>query len=541
VVRIVVSLSGVLLVVAGCGRACGRSTASVTVSADAAVDAPAEASAITKSTGSPFRPIALVGWESRLHLLLDGTLLYSHGSTFERLEPDGRRERMMEMSAGGAIATAAGLLPDAFFVSTVVVNYPASTDATAWRVPPSGKAAKILRPDVFYLSIARWGHDRLLALRVKGAVHWGFYSLPWVPEGFVVLAGGRESSARVPRIPEKTFVEEFVAFPSGTVVAAATRYDEAMIARRSALALRWRADQVTPEVESVATQDTFLAEHIAARAEDDVWVAGGSSNRAEHRAWFSHHDGQSWTLEEAPFEGSVKSISVASDGALWAVSDGMLEQRANAVYRRDAFARGSTWSRIELPDVEAVSFATPPPRIKYSGGELRVDPRRHPYENPSSISASTLEPVQVVARGAEDVWVVATREFEGTTTILFHLGAPGDGGGPVGAIADVDEEESHLVDEPSRPDSPKCKSIFVSAGEPTPEALTRIKAAHQSSDLPVVTGWLDGKRTVGSYFGQNNREFADDLRNTWRKLGLPAEIRCGRPRLDALVVDSGSG
>jgi hypothetical protein len=169
VVRLVwlVGLLGLLTLAltTGCARGCTRApTPTVADASSLDAGAPTDGSADAARPGSPFEPVAFVGWQSRLHLLLDGTLLYTHGTVLERLEPSGERVRLRELAAPGSVGTAAGV-PSELFVSTVVENYPVSTDSTAWRVLPE-KEERILASDVFYLALQRWSRDRLLGLRV---------------------------------------------------------------------------------------------------------------------------------------------------------------------------------------------------------------------------------------------------------------------------------------------------------------------------------------------------------------------------------------
>jgi hypothetical protein len=514
---------------------CGRGTPPINdaappvSTANALLDA---AGSTSTYRDSRLRPVAISTSGSRLHRLTDGALLFSHGFAIDRLDDIGRRSpfttirvapdfETQEVPIGTAVGT-----QDDLWVSIVEYHYPAGASSRSSRLLGSAHDAKpALGKDVFYRSIVRWDRDRRLALRANGAMRWVLDMLPYVPDRFVVVAG---SPTTAPTIPPKTFIEDFTAFPSGTVLAVASTWEEAAIGRHDGNVLRWKPGVTKPDVEVLPSHEGDSADLLAARAEDDVWVGGSSGGETPKPGWFAHFDGTQWTREEAPFKGGPLSMSIAEDGSLWTISNGLLLEETktdgavdlppNLLYRREPFGKGAMWTPVEL-DGRGSSTV---PRLKYANNAVILD--RSPTWQ------MDIEPLQVVARGREDVWVVARTRLRdgGLASMLFHTEATRPN------ITDLDEEESRTRDDRTRPPTKDCASLFVGAGEPTPDAIHRIRGAASTLSSVVVIARMDGKRVVGSYIGRSE-ESADEVAMTWRKLGLPAFVRCGTPALEELV------
>lgn len=492
-----------LLLCAGCSR-CGRAGGDASpdgASPDATAAAP-DASSPAIASGPALRPVAFGLGLGVLQRLSDGALVFTHGPVLDRLFPDGRRERLVRLDAAGAfmpIGTVGGTLDD-LFVSSVDDNYPSSTDSRTWRLGADRIAKRALPKNAFYLSLMPWKDGRLLGLRAEGAA-WSLSTMmPFIPSAFAVARG---PSAVVPKIPAKTFVEDVIAFPSGAVFAAATRYAIAAIGREGAYALRWR-EGAAAVVDELSAAEGDAAQRVAGRSEDDVWIAGAGG-------WLAHWDGKSWTREDGDFIG-VRSLSVAPDGTVWLVTG------ESVLMRR---APGGAWSTVELPAVHAELRA---PRLKWDRISLQVDRAR-------VVDLETQ--ANTVVTSGDDVWVSATTGSESPRqiTVLYHLGR-----GP-SAVVDLDEEDGRQMDDALRVATPTedC-GFFVSAGPATDDALRRASAVALTV---LVTVRIRGRREVGSELS-SAREVADEQAMKWRSIGLPAEIYCGAPPLESLVLDPSS-
>lgn len=507
-----------LAALAGCSR-CSRQSALAPAdasAADAAIAAAVEEWAL--------EPVAFTSGQGVLTRLADGTIVFTHGSFIDRLTPDGHRQRLARVRGASRLGPlgSVGGTAEELFVSDVVDNYPSSTDSHSWRLTLGADAGaserSILRESLFYAVIAPWKDGSLLGLRATGAAFSVNTMLPWSPEAFAIIRGGARPPKMPPKIPPHMFLEDMIAFPSGTVLAAATKFGgDGVLAREGRYAVRWKDGAVEPAIEPLPETDDGVSQHIVARSEDDAWIGGKN-------AWFAHWDGKTWSSTDSSLGGTgTRSMAIASDGTLWSVSeDHELSRRAP----------DGTWSKVELPTVRS---AFTKPRLGWDrGGELRVA-----YERDVAIESEALA---VVASG-DDVWVAGEPAGQGLGALgfgmtLFHW-TKTSGGGDAGAsstaaVVDLDEEDGRDGDDDLRPPNATCPSFFLSGGPPTETALSRVRAAPMTI---VVIARLRGQRVLGSRFDGSSREVADEQATKWRSLGLPAELHCGYPPLESLVID----
>lgn len=522
--------------VGACTPACGReppvrpsvldSEAPIDATSDVVADAGDEAS--LSATPSELTPVAMTfGQGPSLNRLSDGTLLFTHGLSIDRLHADGRRTRFKTFAfpldrrafdvklvvhggslAGGVRASlTTGYTSGRLLGQALVVRRDGSADAQ-----PLG---------VLYRGIHPWSEGRLLALRVPARLP--HTPPPPIPPQLAVVAGAAEST---PEVPREMFVVSFVSFASGSVVALAGRRDEAWWHGATRL-LRWTARGGAPEIERLPVPATARAREIVARAEDDVWIAGeqvADDVRTAVDPWLGHWDGRTWSIE--PVSGRVISMSLARDGVLWVVLQGNNEQSKPNVLRERRIARDGVaqWRTVPMPSLKGLRFAGDGVHFSYFWTSLSW-PHRGTSVEPDG---GKFEPEQVVARAPGELWVIAKRQhtLDAVPELLLRRG------GPSGPIVDVTDEDARSSVDVSQPTSARCELLFLTSPDVTADAVARVRTWAQGKQLVVVLARVDGRRVIAA---PTTRTEAPKWSVAWQRLGLHPELRCVRPAVESLV------
>ena len=538
-----IAISFALSLVA-CGQSCHKSqpssgeAASLDASPTDARAGPAttfDAASETAKHTVELTALAITSGGSRLHVLADGALAFSHGTTIDRLRRGGARERIArvpflldQVADEAPIGTVVGDVERGLFTSVVESHYPSHTNARSFRIR-DGRATRILPLDDFYLAASPWHGGRVLALRAKGAVRWEFNSVPFVPSAFEVIAG---DPAPVPKLPPKAFVEGFASFASGSVLAAVSLYDDGLIMRRDAILLRWGAKGGEPEVLRPPTGRHAVVEAFAARSESDVVLAGSYREEERGGQWLARFDGREWTVESPPYSGSVDAITIADDGAIWVVSSGMMARARNALWVRDPSAdAASPWREVMARPVRGLTFSRPPPRVSLAR-ELRIDRRATMIAAPGTtekLEDFVPEPVQVVAHDGE-VWAIGRLSIDGAAgSVLLRRSAPK---APLVDLADEEARDGAGVSEAPKKD---CTSLFVIGGAPSEANVARVRASAAAERSAVFLARVEGRDVLVSQV--SSREDGDARATSWRSLGLTADVRCARPAIASIVFD----
>jgi hypothetical protein len=342
-------------------------------------------------------------------LLQDGTLFVAGGFAFARAPAGGDLSFEPKTSRG---------LPHSYSDGGV---YEGRVEGIGGQWPGAAYLALTRHHDKFESAseIFRWRRDRWTRVRASP----GYSSVaPWVKGTLLALGCPKDPAARVvnpkvnmnlrlpgngppakskllsprfelidgaatvplPQVDASFCPGAFTTLPSGEVIAVGSACDDS-----GTLAERWAAGSERGIVEKLP-EDCFLIGSPAdcgaiepptvyARSASDVWAASLCSSG------LAHFDGTSWRDVDVPSGAHVTSVSGGPDGSLWLAAscdDGA------CVLRREP--HGSTWETLLLPT------ASPPEETHI----LEYEPRK------------------VLARSADDVWVVA--EAHDTETVLLR-------------------------------------------------------------------------------------------------------------------------
>jgi hypothetical protein len=122
---------------------------------------------------------------------------------------------------------------------------------------------------------------------------------------------------------------------------------------------------------------------VLVRSESEAYLGGGSDLVAGGAASFARYDGARWTPIEAPVDTALRGYDVTPEGELWAVFDGPRGAPPRTLWRRPRSA--AAWERVGL-----------------DGRGLRAD-------------IAGVDPMDVLARGPDDVWTLVHIDYVGGT------------------------------------------------------------------------------------------------------------------------------
>lgn len=189
-----------------------------------------------------------------------------------------------------------------------------------------------------FVGFSRWDKGQLLAMSA-----WGLAFQPGARARFKVVSGASSSatnlvfSSQAKPCKDGILPDAMTATTDGAVVAVGDACDAPILEY-------WQPGQTKSTVLPMDARADFVT--FAGKTSRDLYVASTAQKSVSLR----HFDGTAWTNDTLP-QGvrAIRSMSLAKDGTLWAVSGnhyelGNGEQRR--LYRR---ARGGTWEEIEMP------------------------------------------------------------------------------------------------------------------------------------------------------------------------------------------------
>lgn len=260
-------------------------------------------------------------------------------------------------------------------------------------------------------------------------------------------------------------------------------------------------------------------------------------------------DGAAWTPEPGPAPETLRSLSVARDGALWAITgkDEAGEEPSAALWRRAA--RDAAWERVDVPEVRFSDAERAEWHFSVGANEFGVSRG----EAGAGSRGWSVEPLQVVARSAEDVWVRgvtrtsrADIDYTPRREVVLRT-APAQE--PVRLLGDGDLYLEVLDWRPAREwkageGCGDLETAFVAlrtlaadapldGPEPTVAALVRDHAAALGSVERVVEVSRRGERTLGLVVRAALQEQVDALMKALEAVapGQPRALECRRPRI----------
>ena len=512
----------------------------------AAEDATSEAHADASSAGSSeLRIVARADPGSRLHMLLDGTILLGHGLTMHRLDPGRAPSRVLAVRPpegfdpeGTRIGTVEGAsVRELWF--TLVEAHPGGHVAPAY-VAQAGDARPAPMPS-FYRNLRQWKKGALLALRAASPTA----SATPRPRMELTIVG---DGGPAPSLPAGFSPTAFASFDSGQVLAIGvlTAGDAPAATEEGGTVFRLESDG-RASLERLPDEPELLSA-VASRGPRDLYVAG-TARAPGPRGYVAHWDGAKWTHEPTLELPAVAKLAVGSDGRLWAVTvetrPSSRDAGATAPHRGELWSRpaGGVFARVPLPPAARREARDELLYRAFKHGATTLEP-----EGPRKLDAAgdaaygddqtPVEAVDVVARGPNEVWVDAVdAQGRGQATYLLYATATTHGDTPTLVDLEAEDQSQALQSENEKPPGPataSCATTFVSLGAPGEALLSRIRATLSEKDSPVpaltyLTGRLHGEAVVGVYFGRGEGTLAQAFVRDWQRRGVAPSAYCARP------------
>lgn len=284
---------------------------------------------------------------------------------------------------------------------------------------------------------------------------------------------------------------------------------------------------------------------LAVRAADEAHVGCRRETRDGHAAHLLRFDGAAWIDEPAPPGHEVRRLSVSPTGELFAVvalhnGDALDDE----LWRRPP---GAAWQRVTLPELRFPDVGAP--SWIYDLGPERY--RRVAADPEAAARTWTLEPVDVLARAPDDLWVVARTALqrpeigleETSRTVVLRTRGAGE------PLAMLHDEDLYLEALDWRPapawNSDKCADIPAftvlrtlpanaprDQPEPALEAFVRDNPALLASIVDIFEVHRRGRRAIGVFATLPDQAAADALLAALER-AAPGERRtleCRRPR-----------
>lgn len=190
------------------------------------------------------------------------------------------------------------------------------------------------------------------------------------PRRFEVPGGGA-APGPLPRLPRDLAVQEFIALPTGDVLA---------IVGVTAVA-RWRVGQTRHTLEPLPDVGEWPELHLAPGTDPGTALVYGSPGRPWEEPYLASDAGGAWTAVATASGEPILSLAAGPDGLLWAVHGEQHFGDGNQLWRRAA----GEWQRAELAPVR---FAD-------------EDPDR-------AARAWPVVPRHVHLRSDDDLWLIGT-------------------------------------------------------------------------------------------------------------------------------------
>ena len=316
-----------------------------------------------------------------------------------------------------------------------------------------------------------WVDGSLLGFEAEGPVG-HLRDVSFARKGRFVLLGGSKSRP-APALPKGAAVDgRFVAYPSGRIfVIGGMQEDNDTVLDRARL---WDfSDGVHARAVKLPTEIHTL---VHGREESETLAFGG--------AGLVRFDGTAWAGVTAPFDGELKSVASSDDGSVWTVA-------------------GNTVWRADFP-------------------ELRFTPVPLP---------AGFTPIQIAARSAADVWLVAKRGEDG---YVLHTQAAKD---PIKLADSLELARATLLKKDPAPFTMECKAPFFILGaedEVSPrDVVAFAKTASKAfSGIPVLARIKAGK-VYGVYGSIDPFHAPEEARAT---MAVFAAQKAKRPKLQLVCT-----
>lgn len=203
-------------------------------------------------------------------------------------------------------------------------------------------------------------------------------------------------AAAPPRFPAGVTVRTFTALPGGQIDAIV----EDTAGTRTLL--RWAPGAAEPaRFVLPATGETPGPMTLVTHVDGSLWVAAPLAEAS----YLARFDGATWTPRALPAKQPLRSLSTGADGLLWAVTGPERfdfesgETRTGTLWNS---ADGERWQEVKLPGVRFADLAE-----KHYEQIADESSPRELYPDPAAAKQRrTITPVQVLSRGAGDVWVL---------------------------------------------------------------------------------------------------------------------------------------
>lgn len=287
---------------------------------------------------------------------------------------------------------------------------------------------------------------------------------------------------------------------------------------------------------------------LAVRAADEAYVGCTQTERASGLLRF---DGATWKHVPAPAGMQILDLSLAPDGALWAVLNHPFT--TPGAHPDDLWLRrtaDAAWERVALPDVQFPDRAAA--EWLYDHGPERW--RWIPGDPAAAEKTWTLEPRRVIHRAPDDVWVVANTGMirqdldvvDGVSRDVVLRTKPA--GEPLRMLHDGDLALEALDWRPApdwqpgtgcgeRPAFVALRTLPSGAPRDQPEPQLETFVRDNPDLLPAVVDIFEvhrrGRRAVGMFVDLTDRTAADALLAALERAapGEPRSLECRRPRV----------
>lgn len=208
-------------------------------------------------------------------------------------------------------------------------------------------------------------------------------------------------------LPKDLVTVAVAAAPTGEIFMLAYRAGEA---RSQAVhrVLRWGLDGPAAAAGALDTLPALAwCDHLAVRAADDAYVGC----KRDQRSYLLRFDGTTWSEEPAPEGMSFHDLSVAPDGAVWAIVGALGadpeddDATSPRLWRRPT--RGAAWEAVPVPQLRFPDRASPEWYFHVDAQRQRTSPG----DPDAAARAFAVRPQRVLARAADDVWVAGDTEL----------------------------------------------------------------------------------------------------------------------------------
>jgi hypothetical protein len=343
-------------------------------------------------------------------------------------------------------------------------------------------------------------------------------------------------------------VHRVAAAPTGELFAL---YSDRDVDGRPNLVQRWGLTgpaAVAGTVDELAPNT--ICNDLVVRAADDAYVGCSRKQSGDDPdvAVVLHFDGARWSEVPGPPGQEIRGLALAGD-ELWAVVNRYgLQAMPDILARRPA--KDAAWQVVDLPEVQFPDRAAGAWLYQSVGERFELDPG----DPELATRAWALEPDHVMARGADDVWVVATTKLPvrgeagddvGTRTVVLRSKPSGP---PLRMLADEDLTLELLDwrDAPPWQAGAGCplevpayvalRTLPADAAPGQPEPQLEAFVRDNQGLLPKITEIFEvhrrDRRAVGLFTRITAQADADALLAALERAapGEPRALECRRPR-----------